>query len=132
MPRRRPRGSLGPRNQWDSVGRGRGAQRGNLGLGLSSSLTQLELADSGDECTSIDTLSDQLESSIQLMYTELQKICKEFVKAIERNTRDIKTLQAENNTLKENCQSLETQTIIYCFFSKGPCDTSQQSGKIPS
>lgn len=79
-------------------------------LSLSPILTRETLTENvedSDDAMSVQQLTDTLDNSIELIYAELQKIRKEFGKAIEKNTKEIKTLKAENVELKKRCNVLE-------------------------
>ena len=68
--------------------------------------TQQDTDDADEEIVS-ENYVDNLNSSIELIYSELRKIRNDFQKMFEENQKQIKILHKENAELKEKCQNLE-------------------------
>ncbi|PIK41154.1 hypothetical protein BSL78_21994 [Apostichopus japonicus] len=123
--RGRPKGSLGKKKIEEAA-----AMRAQqLSLSLSPTLTRETYGESNEDsedAKSMRKLTDTLDNSIELIYAELQKIRKEFGKAIEKNTKDIKGLKAENVDLRDRCQSLERKVAD---ISKTQMDQLKQINK---
>ncbi|PIK48645.1 hypothetical protein BSL78_14497 [Apostichopus japonicus] len=126
--RGRPKGSLGKKKIEEAA-----AMRAQqLSLSLSPTLTRETYGESNEDSEDAMTmrkLTDTLDNSIELIYAELQKIRKEFGKAIEKNTKDIKGLKAENVDLRDRCQSLERKVAD---ISKTQMDQLKQINKQES
>lgn len=123
--RGRPKGSLGKKKIEEAA-----AMRAQqLSLSLSPTLTRETYGESNEDsedAMSMRKLTDTLDNSIELIYAELQKIRKEFGKAIEKNTKDIKGLKAENVDFRDRCQSLERKVAD---ISKTQMDQLKQINK---
>lgn len=104
--RGRPKGSLGKKKPAEA------AALRQQKLSLSRTLPQDTRIDDTEDATSVQQLTDTLDTSIELIYAELQKIRKEFGKAIEKNTKEMKALRAENTELKTICNALEEKIEV--------------------
>ncbi|KAJ8034296.1 hypothetical protein HOLleu_21073 [Holothuria leucospilota] len=102
--RGRPAGSLGKKKREEAA-----ALKSITSLATRLSQSSHREADFEDDDVSIasEGLAESINQSIELIHAELQKIRKEFGKAIELHKKQIKELQQENKSLKERCGTLE-------------------------
>ncbi|KAJ8044593.1 hypothetical protein HOLleu_07378 [Holothuria leucospilota] len=58
-----------------------------------------------------EALTENLDSAIERIFTELNKIRNEFKKAIDRHTKEIESLKLENTELKDMYETLQLKIV---------------------
>lgn len=112
MPGGRPAGSLGKKKREELAAQQRlTSLTSSLATNLRSKKTPTvqEYEDSEEDDVTTESFVDSLDKAIAVINSELQKIRRDFSKAIEEHDKAIEALRTENTSLKTRCESLEAR-----------------------